>query len=225
MPDMEILDVLSAFHELDLADLLDGRSLLDRLPDVFGRPRDVIGRLFDARSPAAILAVGGDLGTDLVRPALGRRRPVRRRQPRHRPLVRDDAPEPRGQAHARRGAGGVPPVLLRGGVPDRGRHADHIAGPARQPGSSAPGRPADRADAAHGRPLRARSRAPPGRGSRRRAVRRARRARRDRAREGRRPAGQAHAMAPGRVRRRRVAGDERGGAGDARRVRRSRRIL
>lgn len=70
MPDMEILDVLSAFHELDLTDLLDGRSLLDRLPDVFGRPRDVIGRLFDARSPATILAVGGDLGTDLVRPAL-----------------------------------------------------------------------------------------------------------------------------------------------------------
>ena len=70
MPDMEVLDVLSAFQELDLVDLLDGRSLLDRLPDVFGRPRDVIGRLFDARSPAAILAVGGDLGTDLVRPAL-----------------------------------------------------------------------------------------------------------------------------------------------------------
>src|SRR6185436_16802034 len=68
MPDMELLDVLSAFQELDLADLLDGRSLLERLPDVFGRPRDVIGRLLDARSPAAILSVGNDLGTDLVRP-------------------------------------------------------------------------------------------------------------------------------------------------------------
>ena len=62
MPDMELLDVLSAFPELDLADLLDGRSLLERLPDVFGRPRDVIGRLLDARSPAAILSVGTTSG-------------------------------------------------------------------------------------------------------------------------------------------------------------------
>jgi hypothetical protein len=70
-PDMELLDVLGAFHQLDLLDLLDDKSLLDRLPGVFDRSRDVIGRLLDARSPAAILAVGGDLGTDLVRPALG----------------------------------------------------------------------------------------------------------------------------------------------------------
>jgi hypothetical protein len=70
MPDMELLDVLTPFHELDLLDLLDGQSLLDRLPGVFQRPRDVIGRLLDARSPAAILAVGDDLGTELVRPTL-----------------------------------------------------------------------------------------------------------------------------------------------------------
>jgi hypothetical protein len=70
MPDMEVLDVLGAFHQLDLADLLDRQGLLERLPTVFGRSRDVIGRLFDARSPEAILAVGGDLGTELVRPAL-----------------------------------------------------------------------------------------------------------------------------------------------------------
>ena len=68
MPDMEILDVLSAFHELDLADLLDGRSLLDRLPDVFGRPRDVIGRLL-RRAVAGGDPRGGRRPRDGPRPA------------------------------------------------------------------------------------------------------------------------------------------------------------
>ena len=69
-PDMELLDALTSFHELDLLDLLDDDNLFERLPRVFNRSRDVIDRLFAARSPAAILAVGGDLGTALVRPAL-----------------------------------------------------------------------------------------------------------------------------------------------------------
>ena len=67
---MEFLDALTSFHELDLLDLLDDDNLFERLPRVFNRSRDVIDRLFAARSPAAILAVGGDLGTALVRPAL-----------------------------------------------------------------------------------------------------------------------------------------------------------
>jgi hypothetical protein len=71
MPDMELLDVLTSFHDLDLVDLLDDDGLLDRLPGVFGRSRDVIARLFQARSPSTILEVGSDLGTELVRPALG----------------------------------------------------------------------------------------------------------------------------------------------------------
>ena len=70
-PDMELLDVLGSFHQLDLLDLLDDTSLPDRLSGVFARSRDVIARLLDARSPSAILDVGGDLGTELVRPALG----------------------------------------------------------------------------------------------------------------------------------------------------------
>jgi hypothetical protein len=32
MPDMEILDALTSFHELNLLDLLDEDNLLDRLP-------------------------------------------------------------------------------------------------------------------------------------------------------------------------------------------------
>lgn len=70
LPDMELLDVLASFNRLDLLDLLDDQGL-DLLPGVFQRPRDVIARLLRARSSSDILAVGGDLGTDLLRPVLG----------------------------------------------------------------------------------------------------------------------------------------------------------